>query len=99
MKIDGLSNFNVFMAGKNISKVKISQQNIAPAHRTDIAEFSSNVTSSLNKDMLAEKSSILGDAARPTDPARIESIKQRISSGTYHVSTDALVDAILGKKI
>jgi len=65
------------------------------AGKTDKVEFSRGSASTLDKSLLSVKNSIQNEIYSATPAERLEQLKQAIKSGTYHVPTDDLVNAIL----
>lgn len=66
------------------------------AGKTDVAEFSRGTSATLDKSLVGAKASIQSEVYAPTNSARLAEIKQAIKDGSYHVSTEEIVNALLG---
>lgn len=65
-------------------------------NKTDRAEISGGHTGNLDdKKLLIAKSTMLNAIASNSPSLKIDELRARIESGSYRVSTDLLVDAIL----
>lgn len=95
MKVDFSANLNVYRKNAQTeSTTKASRNNGTREAKTDVAEFSRGSVT-LDKGTVPLRASILREANYPADPARLTELQQRVKDGTYSVSTDAIVDAIL----
>ena len=93
MKINASNNMGLYPKREPIA----ANREAKPARmaQADVAEFSRGSVASLDKSLMGAKASIQSAVASPPDPARMEAIAQRIADGSYHVSTDELVRALL----
>jgi anti-sigma28 factor (negative regulator of flagellin synthesis) len=66
----------------------------APA-KQDIADFAHGTTVT-DKAMISTKAGIQNYLSAPAAAERLDSLRQSVKDGAYHVETNDLVDAILG---
>ena len=94
MKVDFSARLNPYQKNSiNAAKTPAAKQEA----KTDIAEFSRGNTAMADKRLIGLKSSLQADLYAPADAGRIAELKQQVRDGSYKVSTEELVDAILGK--
>lgn len=94
MKVNFSSNLNLY--AKNQAERSKSVKGGFASGKTDVAEFTHG-TSTLDKALSGTKASIMSDVYAPTSEARIAELKQAVKDGSYHVSTDDIVKALLGE--
>lgn len=97
MKIDAMSGYlPIRKAGAPASaKQPVSQ----PAAKTDVVDFSRGLAAppDTDKSILALRSSILHDAAKPADAKKLAALKESVRAGAYRPSSEAIADAVLGR--
>lgn len=63
---------------------------------SDVAAFSRGNTAIADKSLVSLKSSIQRDISQTASAERLEQLRADVKNGTYRVSTEALIDSILG---
>lgn len=66
------------------------------ASGTDVIEISRGHTAGVEKGFTSLKANLQRDISQSASSDRIEQLRADIKNGTYRISTDALVDSILG---
>lgn len=95
MKIDLNSNLPVYRktAGQAAAKTGVSPS--GRAAKTDVADFSRGVSATPAGGLASLKANILQEVAASAGADKLAALQERIRSGSYHPSTDEIVDAIL----
>lgn len=96
MKIDALSSYPAYRGGGAPAKAAAARSD--RTGKTDVVDFSRGQSAAPDKNLLAIKSGILHDVAMPTPAKDLAALKESIREGSYHRSTDEIVDAILGNQ-
>jgi anti-sigma28 factor (negative regulator of flagellin synthesis) len=96
MKINIQTNYGLFKNRKTESGISAPGQTSAPGTvHMDRDSITRGNTTIPDRQMLLLKSSVQSYVSAPADRARLDSIRESIQGGTYHIPTDQLVGAIL----
>lgn len=97
MKIDVTNGYGVFRKKIDAEKPAVKNAGGGESKKTsDVAEFSRGSTAIADKSLVTLKSSIQRDISQPASSERIEQLRAAVKNGTYRISTEAIVDSILG---
>jgi len=94
MKVDFSANINLYR--KNAAGGQKTARGETGKGKTDVVEFTRGATTTPDKGMAALKASVLSDVGRNAEAERLNQLSQSVKDGAYRVSTEDLVDAILG---
>ena len=67
------------------------------AGKQDVIDFRAHPGT--DKALNGVKAAIQSNIAAPSDPRKIEALRAQVASGSYYVSTDAIVDSIMGSAV
>jgi anti-sigma28 factor (negative regulator of flagellin synthesis) len=96
MKISIQTNYGMFKNRKTENGASVAGQTATSgAGRMDQDSITRGQTTVSDRQMLVLKSGVQSYVSAPADRARLESIRESIQSGDYHIPTDLIVDAIL----
>jgi len=93
MKVDFTSGMNIYKRQGSASAGRDSRAEQTGA--ACVSELSRGGASGLDKSLLGARVSIQNSLGTQTSQARLDELAQSIRDGSYHVSTDDLVRAIL----
>jgi len=98
MKIDNISNLNTFnaTAKKQVNNAETcrSKFDTIEIKSSKFAEKKSGVNA-----YSAQIKKVSDNIIRPTDPKRLEEIREKVQNGTYRIPTEMIADAMLSSKI
>lgn len=95
MKIEFGSNLPVYRkpGGQAATRTGASADRAA---KTDVADFSRGLAAAPAAGMSSLKAGIVQDVAASTGADKLTELQEKIRAGSYHPSTDEIIDAILG---
>ncbi|MDL2232238.1 hypothetical protein LJC63_01485 [Ruminococcaceae bacterium OttesenSCG-928-L11] len=95
MKVNPHPQYNIYTGRKTDAPVSAFGGLQAGASlKTDTDSIARGATALTDKQLLLMKSEVQSYVAAPAGTARLDSIRQSVQNGTYHIPTDALVSAI-----
>lgn len=97
MKIDLNTNYSIFRKTGGQQPAKTASVQTDRSSKTDVVDFSRGQTTAPGKELTNLRSNLLRDVSAPAGADQLASLKDRIREGSYHPSTDEIVNAILGE--
>jgi anti-sigma28 factor (negative regulator of flagellin synthesis) len=97
VKIDFQGSLPAYRKTNGQPAAKANTASAAPAAKTDVVDISRGQSPVLTGSLAALKSSILQDINVSTSAGKLEELQSKIRSGSYHPSTDEIIDAILSE--
>jgi anti-sigma28 factor (negative regulator of flagellin synthesis) len=97
VKIDFQGSLATYRKTSGQSAVKANMASAVASGKTDVVDISRGQSPVLSGGLAALKSNILQDINASAGAGKLEELQSKVRSGSYHPSTETIIDSILSE--